>query len=151
MPVYREKLWPSPWVFLATALVIPGSILVLAPISMVAGIITAIVLYGGIVLVLALSSPRVEVTDGILTAGHARISVEQLGDVTCFDGAEATAERGPRMDMRAWLLLRGWISSIVRIEISDPSDPAPYWIVSTRNPEKLAAAIEGSRRPVSDH
>ena len=101
-------------------------------------------------LVLALTSPRVEVVDGILTAGHARISVDQLGEVQCFEGAEATAERGPRMDMRAWLLLRGWISPIVRIEITDPNDPAPYWIVSTRNPQKLAAAIIGSRRPVSD-
>ncbi|GAA3866044.1 DUF3093 domain-containing protein [Leifsonia kafniensis] len=150
MPVYREKLWPSPWVFLATALVIPASILVLMPISPLAGIITAIVFYGGIVLALTLTSPRIEVADGILTAGHARISVDQLGDVDCFDGAEATAERGPRMDMRAWLLLRGWISSIVRIQIADPGDPAPYWIVSTRNPQKLAAAIEGSRRPGSD-
>ncbi|MGO4105713.1 DUF3093 domain-containing protein [Leifsonia sp. YAF41] len=150
MHEYREKLWPSPWVFLATALVIPASLLVLLPISLFAGIVTAIVFYGGIVLVLALTSPRIEVADGILTAGHARISIEQLGEVECFDGAEATAERGPRMDMRAWLLIRGWITSIVRIEITDPNDPAPYWIISTRNPQKLAAAIEGSRRPVSD-
>jgi hypothetical protein len=150
MPEYREKLWPSPWVFLATALVIPASILVLVPISLLAGIITAVVLYAGIALILALTSPRVEVKDGILTAGHARIGVDQLGEVTSFDGTAATAERGPRMDMRAWLLIRGWISPVVRIEITDPNDPAPYWLVSTRNPQKLAAAINGSRRPVSD-
>jgi hypothetical protein len=53
------------------------------------------------------------------------------------------------MDMRAWLLIRGYISPIVRIQITDPNDPAPYWIVSTRNPQKLAAAIEGSRRPIA--
>ena len=35
---------PSPWLFIATALVIPASILVFAPISMVAGIVVAIVL-----------------------------------------------------------------------------------------------------------
>lgn len=150
MPEYREKLWPSPWVFIATALVIPASILVLAPISLLAGVTTALVLYWAIVLLLVLTSPTVEVKDGLFTAGHARISGEMIGEAIPFEGEEATQERGPRLDMRAWLLIRGWIAPIVRVPITDPSDPAPYWIVSTRNPQKLAAAINGSRRPVSE-
>ncbi|MCU1417394.1 MAG: hypothetical protein JWP32_1568, partial [Schumannella sp.] len=28
---YRERLWPAPWVFLSTALVIPASLLVFLP------------------------------------------------------------------------------------------------------------------------
>src|SRR5690606_10894103 len=30
---YRERLWPAPWIFLASALVIPASLLVFLPIS----------------------------------------------------------------------------------------------------------------------
>ena len=36
---YRERLWPAAWVFLATALVIPASLLVFLPISTTAGIV----------------------------------------------------------------------------------------------------------------
>ncbi|WP_022885191.1 DUF3093 domain-containing protein [Glaciibacter superstes] len=150
MPEYREKLWAAPWVFVATALVIPASILVLAPISLPAGIVTAVVLYGGCVLLFTIGSPTVRVSDGVLTAGQASVQTKFLGEAEAFEGAEATMERGTRLDVRAWLLIRGWVSPVVRIPVLDPGDPTPYWLLSSRRPHKLAAAINGSRRPVSE-
>lgn len=149
MPEYREKLWPAPWVFVATALMIPASILVFAPISMSVGIVTAGVLYGGCVVLLIVTSPVVRVRDGVLQAGRARIETAVLGEAQGFEGEEARQERGPRLDVRAWLLIRGWVDPVVRIPITDETDPAPYWLVSSRHPQKLAAAINGSRRPAS--
>ncbi|SDN19460.1 Protein of unknown function [Cryobacterium flavum] len=145
MPDYREKLWPNAWAFIVTALVIPASILVLVPISLFAGIVTAAVLYGGCVLLLVLASPVVRVQNGELIAGPATISTTLLGQATVFDGAEATQERGPRLDARAWLLIRGWIKPVVRVPIVDATDPAPYWVISSRHPIELAAAINESR------
>lgn len=147
MPHYREKLWPSLWVFLATALVIPASILVFAPISMPAGITTGLVLYAGCVTVLTLASPVIRVENGTLVAGPAQISAELLGEAVPYDAADATYQRGPGLDARAWLLIRGWVQPVVRIPVEDPSDRAPYWLVSTRHPQELAAAINRSRRP----
>ena len=43
-PVFHERLWPSWWVFASTALVMPASLLVFVPISIPAGIATAVVL-----------------------------------------------------------------------------------------------------------
>lgn len=149
MPEYREKLWASPALFVATALVIPASLLVFLPISMTAGIVTAAVLYAGCVAMLVLASPVVQVKGGELQAGRARIPTELLGEATAFSGTEASQERGPRLDVRAWLLIRGWVDPVVRIPIVDATDPAPYWLVSSRHPQKLAAAINGSRRPAS--
>jgi len=143
--LHAERLWPAPWVFVVTALVIPASLLVFLPISLEAGIATAIVLYAGIVVVLLTTTPRVEVRDGVLTAGRAHIPVGLLGAATAVDGEEARAERGVRLDARAWLLLRGWIPGLVRVELEDPDDPTPYWLVSTRHPTALAAAIERAR------
>lgn len=148
MPLYRERLWPAPWLFLATALVIPASILVLAPISVFAGIITAIVLYAGCVVGLILAGPVVSVDAGVLHAGKASIPTRLLGEATPYRGRAAWRERGPGLDVRAFLLIRGWVDPIVRIPIEDAQDPTPYWIVSTRHPKELAAAINGSRRPV---
>ena len=138
---YRERLWPAWWVFLATALVIPASLLVFLPISPTAGVISAVVLYGAIVVVLLATTPLIEVDDRMLRVGRARIERSFLGAASGHSGADAVAERGTRLDARAYLVLRGWISDVARIELIDPSDPTPYWLVSTRRPEKLADAL----------
>lgn len=142
---YRERLWPAPWVFIATALVIPASLLVFLPISLEAGIAVAAVLYAGIVGALIATTATIEVTDDGLRAGRARIERRFVGTATASTGPEATAERGVRLDARAWLLVRGWIPGVVRIEITDPEDPTPYWLVSSRRPEEFARALAGHR------
>jgi hypothetical protein len=126
---------------LATALVIPASLLVFLPISPIAGVVSAIVMYGAIVVGLIATSPVIEVTDGMLRVGRARIERSYVGAVTAHRGADATAERGVRLDARAYLLLRGWVNPVVRIEITDDADPTPYWLVSTNHPDELAAAL----------
>jgi hypothetical protein len=151
MPEYREKLWPSPWLFIIIALVIPASLLVFLPISLLVGVLTAAGLYLGSAALLVLASPTVRVSGGVLTAGRATIETTLLGDAVPFEGAEATLERGQRLDARAWLLLRGWVPHVVRIPLEDPTDPAPYWLISSRTPQKMAAAINGSRRPASSN
>ncbi|MET0713728.1 MAG: DUF3093 domain-containing protein [Mycetocola sp.] len=144
---YRERLWPAPWLLIASALVIPASMLVLAPISIPAGIVTAIILYGGCVALFVVGAPTIEVDERMLRAGRASVSLDLLGEPRVFTGEEATLERGPRLDARAWLLIRGAIDPVVTVPLHDPADPTPYWLISTRRPRELAAAIEGSRRP----
>ncbi|WP_111720085.1 DUF3093 domain-containing protein [Homoserinimonas sp. OAct 916] len=150
MTQFREKLWPAPGWFAATALVIPASLLALAPISMFAGIITAVVLYGGCVVGLLLASPEITVADGHLHAGKAQVSLDHVGRVEAFRGREAFQQRGADLDARAWLLIRGWVRDVVRVQIVDPADPAPYWLLSSRRPDDLVAALEGARRPRPD-
>jgi len=141
-PRYRERLWPAAWVFVATALVIPASLLVFLPISTTAGIVCAIVLYGAIVVTLLVTTPAVDVDDDLFTAGRARLPRTAIASVSSFSGPEATAQRGTELDARAWLLLRGWIPGVVKVQLDDPSDPTPYWLVSTRHPAELAAALK---------
>jgi hypothetical protein len=142
VPAYRERLWPAPWVFFATALVIPASLLVFLPISLLTGVAVAIVLYGAIVGVLLLTTPVIEVTSEGFRAGRARIDPRFIGAVQAFEGQDAVAQRGVELDARAWLLLRGWITGVVRVEIDDPDDPTPYWLVSSRRPAELARALK---------
>jgi Protein of unknown function (DUF3093) len=141
MTLYREKMWPAPWLFISTALVIPASLLVFLPINATAGIVVAIVMYAGCVGGLILGSPVIELTPSTFHAGRARLPLSAVGAVKGYSGDEAQLERGQRLDARAWLLIRGWISPIVRIELIDPDDPTPYWVVSTRHPETLVEAL----------
>lgn len=145
MTIYREKLWPSPWLYISTALVIPASLLVSLPINIFVGIGVAIVLYLGCCALLLSLATRVEVTETEFIAGNARLPLEIIGSIAEFAGTEATLERGQRLDARAFLVIRGWVDPIVRIELVDENDPVPYWIVSTRHPRAVCAAIERAR------
>jgi hypothetical protein len=48
---------------------------------------------------------------------------------------------GPELDPAAHLVHRAWVGPVVRIEVTDPDDDTPYWIVSTRDPDALVAAL----------
>ena len=148
MTTYREKLLPGLWIYLISGLLVPASLIIFAPISEVAGVIVAIVLYGGTVAVLALGSPVIQLRDGRLSVGAAQIPVDFVGTTEGFTGAAATAERGLRLDARAWLCFRGWIDPVLKINLTDPDDPTPYWLVSTRKPADLAAAIAAAKSQV---
>ncbi len=146
MKIFRERLWASAWLYLATALVIPASLLVFWPINLGVGVVVALVLYAGCVAFLLLSSPAITVSDHELTAGGAKIPRAMIGSVSSYREPESTLERGQRLDARAWLLIRGWIGPVVKIENLDPQDPTPYWLVSSRHPEQLEAALAPTKK-----
>ena len=94
-------------------------------------------------LLVSYGSARVSVEAGWFRAGRARIEATHLGAVAALDAQETHRVAGPQADARAYLLLRPYLKRAVRVEILDPADPAPYWLVCSRHPEELATAIRG--------
>ncbi|WP_427017231.1 DUF3093 domain-containing protein [Pseudarthrobacter sp. P1] len=141
MPVYSEKLWPNVWVWLIIIGLSAAGILILAPISMLAGYLAAVGLFILQATLLLTSTPRITVTADSLQVGRAHIERRFIGDVECYSGEDATAQRGPKLNGLAYLCIRGWVNPVVKIEITDPSDRTPYWLASSRRPEKLKAAL----------
>jgi hypothetical protein len=92
-------------------------------------------------LLLMYGNARVSVADGWLRAGRARIEGVHLGAVSALDPEETRRVAGPEADARAYLLLRPYLKRAVRVQIADPADPAPYWLVSSRHPDELARAV----------
>ncbi|MGZ8737602.1 MAG: DUF3093 domain-containing protein [Nocardioides sp.] len=84
---------------------------------------------------------RVSVHDGTFRAGRARIPVALLGVPVPLDAAASHRLAGVEADARAYLLLRPYVKRSVQVPVQDPADPAPYWLVSTRRPDRLAAAL----------
>ena len=106
----------------------------------------------GLLMVLALASygsARLSVADGVFRAGRARIGVEHLGLAQPLDADATRLAAGPDADARAYLLLRPYLKRAVRVPVDDPADPAPYWLVGSRHPDALAAALNASRTPLS--
>jgi DUF3093 family protein len=94
-------------------------------------------------LLMSYGSARLVVDAGWFRAGRARIEAAHLGTATALDAEETRRVAGPEADARAYLLLRPYLKRAVKVEITDPADPAPYWLVSSRHPDELAAAITG--------
>ena len=108
-----------------------------------AWICTAVALALLALLLLSYGGARVSVADGWLRAGRARIEAVHLGSATALDPEETRRVAGPEADARAYLLLRPYLKRAVRVEITDPADPTPYWLVSSRRPDDLARAVQG--------
>jgi hypothetical protein len=93
---------------------------------------------------------RIVVKDGWLQAGRAKIDVRFVGPVLALDKSAARELSGRLADARAFLLLRPYLPCAVRIEIDDPDDQTPYWMVSSRRPALLVDALDKTRRHVTD-
>lgn len=95
-----------------------------------------------IVLIVRMGSTKVEVADGELRAGEAHIPLALLGDVEIIAPQDRRKAMGPHLDPAAFVVHRGWVKPLVRVRVNDPEDPTPYWVISTRHPEELVAAIK---------
>ncbi|WP_434448046.1 DUF3093 domain-containing protein [Lentzea sp. E54] len=95
-----------------------------------------------VVLITRMGATKVEVADGELRAGDAHIPLELLGEVEVIAPEEKRRAMGPQLDPAAYVVHRGWVKPLVRVRVNDPEDPTPYWIISTRRPAELAAAIK---------
>ena len=83
----------------------------------------------------------VEVRRGVLYAGRAHIPLAMLAEPRALDGDEVRLALGVDADARAYLLVRPYVRRGVLVRVTDPSDPAPYWLMSSRHPRTLARAI----------
>ncbi len=92
-------------------------------------------------LLLGYGSVRLRVTSGVFQAGRASIPVRFLSDPTPLDEQDTYRLAGREANGRAHHLLRPYLKRSVRVDVDDPADPVPYWMVSTRRPEELAAAL----------
>ncbi len=102
--------------------------------------------FGGLATVaLARNAPLVTVDASGIHAGRAFLESAYLGQAEALDREAARRLRGVDADSRAYVLLRGWIATAVRLEVSDERDPTPYWYVSTRHPNALAMALTQAR------
>jgi hypothetical protein len=149
-PVYRERLhvplrwWVQATMFLATVwlaltVAMPGWMAWLASAALLAGIFGIFAWLG---------SAQVEVRDGLLYAGPARIPLSRVAAAEALDKEATRRVHGIEADARAFLVTRPYISRSVKVVVDDPADPTPYWLISSRHPRQLAAALaaHGSNR-----
>lgn len=85
---------------------------------------------------------RIQFVDEKLKVGRAQIEKRYLADIELLNEEQMRFLRGPGINPAAFLALRFWVKGGIKITLNDQRDPTPYWLVSTKNPEKLKKAIE---------
>jgi hypothetical protein len=88
------------------------------------------------------SAVRIEVDDTMLRVGRAQIEHRYIGGAAPLDAEQTRRRAGVEADARAHLVLRPYVSTAVEIVLDDADDPVPYWLVSSRRPAALAAALD---------
>ncbi len=157
MREYHERLhvplaW---WLLAAPSVLILGATLYAGllwpwPIIIIGG------LAGGCTAILAsLGRGRVEVGDGAVRAGGAALPLAAISEVVALDEQQTTRLRGRRADPAACLYSRPFLKESVYLAVDPAASAArpaiaglsgvPYWLVGTRHPAELAAAVERCR------
>ncbi|NUU21954.1 MAG: DUF3093 domain-containing protein, partial [Streptomycetaceae bacterium] len=147
MQAYNERLAvPASWWGLVAGAGLVGGIILLpvGPAAAGVAVLVAAALAGwGLS---AYGAVRVRITDGFLEAGRARLPLSALGEASVLDAEEARSLRMEKADPRAFMLLRSYVPTAVRVEVADPDDPTPYLYVSSRNPARVVEVLAAVRR-----
>jgi hypothetical protein len=151
MHFYRERLFAPPlwWVVGMITMLTFGAIVwtgfdLLITIAVFAALIAVTSAF-----LLNWGRAVIEVTAGELKAGNATLPLVLTGEVRALSEEQARALIGPRADPTAHILIRPYLRYAVYIEVNGPDPACPYWLLATRHPAELAAAIESSRPVVS--
>jgi hypothetical protein len=145
--MYDERLTvPRSWWLLPVALGFSLALIMLrfSAVGALVGLVVGIV--AGAAALSSYGSARIRVVQGSLVAGQARIPADVLGAAQVLNPAETVAWRTVKADPRAFMLLRSYVPTALRVEITDPADPTPYVYLSTRSPQRLADALAEARR-----
>ncbi|GAC68895.1 DUF3093 domain-containing protein [Gordonia soli] len=91
----------------------------------------------------SMSRVRIRVgADGELHADKAVLPRAVIARGATIPATAKSAALGRQLDPAAYLVHRAWIKTMVLLVLDDPDDPTPYWLVSTRRPAELLAALD---------
>jgi hypothetical protein len=141
-PAYREQLRaPASWYFIGFLFGIGLACIFFwfGPYASLAGLVGGTLLSAWVVA--AYGNVGIELAAENLKAGPATLPLSALGTASALSAEKARALRMHEGDPRAFMLLRSYVKTAVRVEVVDPQDPHPYLYLSSRRPEKLAAAV----------
>ena len=97
----------------------------------------------GVLLWLGRWEVRVTAENGAveLWAGTAHLPATVIARSAEVPASAKSAALGRQLDPAAFVAHRAWIGPMALIVLDDPDDPTPYWLVSTRHPDRVLSAL----------
>lgn len=142
---YRERLFASWWTWplpLIMAVLLAAEVHMGYP-GLRAWLPYVVLVPLAVAVPLWLGRTKVEVSGGELRVGDAHLPLRFVEDAEPVAAADKRRALGPELDPAAFVVHRPWVRTSVRVWLDDPDDPTPYWVISTRRPDQLIAALRG--------
>ena len=153
---YRERL-RTPWWWYPIGIVV-GVLLgaefdFVMPQALV-GVPVLVAVLLAIAVVWRMSSGTVRVADGQVLAGGRSLPVAEVDRGYRLSYAELRRLVGRHGDPLAFNFIRPWVGPGVQLVLTEREQPAqpsagrlpePYWVLSSRHPDRLLAAVEAAR------
>ena len=77
----------------------------------------------------------------MLHVDRAQLPLQYIKEVTVLDSKQMSLLRTRDAKPSAHLALRFWVKTGIKIDLMDPLDPTPYWLISTKNGALLKEVI----------
>jgi len=122
------------------------SLAVWAAIGNQAAIIVSLIQVGLLILAAEKTALKITVTKGWLLVGPAAIERAFIHNFKARGASDFKRTRGIDADPASYLQIRFWVNSAIKIELRDPKDKTPYWLISTNRANELAKILN-----VADH
>ena len=136
--VIRPPLWLLAFIyFMFLSLVIA----VWAALGNFSALITLIALTIALLAIAVTAKSEVRVAQDELVIGKAHIGVKYLAGVEILDKNAMRLLRTRDADPAAFLAIKFWMSTGVKITLNDPRDPTPYWLVSCKKGKELKSTL----------
>ena len=107
-----------------------------------AALISFLVLSALVVLIAVRTRLMIQVSESELLVGRAHIDLKYIGEVTELDSQAMRKLRTRDADPMAFLGIRFWSSTGVKVEITDKRDETPYWLITSNKANQLAQALK---------
>ena len=142
MVIFTEVLRPPIWVlafiyFMFLSLVIA----IWAALDTTATIVVFAIATLAIPFIARSLTSRILIDQNELRIDKAHIELKYLGKVTVLDSSAMRLLRTRDADPAAFLAIKFWSSKGIKIEVNDPRDSTPYWLITSKRGEKLAASL----------
>jgi hypothetical protein len=142
MVIFTEVLRPPIWVlafiyFMFLSLVIA----IWAALDTTATMVALAIATLAIPFIARSLTSRIRVDHNELRIDKAHIALKYLGKVTVLDSDAMRLLRTRDADPAAFLAIKFWAATGIKIEVTDPRDATPYWLITSKRGEKLAALL----------
>jgi hypothetical protein len=142
MVIFTEVLRPPIWVlafiyFMFLSLVIA----IWAALDTTATIVAFAIATLAIPFIARSLTSRIRIDQNELRIDKAHIELKYLGKVTVLDSSAMRLLRTRDADPAAFLAIKFWASKGIKIEVTDSRDSTPYWLITSKRGEKLAALL----------
>lgn len=146
-PLYVERLSVrARWWVVVLAIAAFGSVELFAGFGApVIAVVLAAVFVPTLLLLALTGRTRIVVDDDGIHVGGQTMGYEDMESVEALDAARTRLVLGPEADPSARLFVRGYIREAVLVRPLR-AEPVPYWLVSTRHPQQVIAAVERAAR-----